>query len=177
MSLAPALFAMALESAVPVPPPGIAAELPSERAARLQTWALAVDSVSGGDRAAAAAIYVIHGAESGLSRWVHDGTRKGDCTPGRGCRATCLGSIHPWAPDWESLAGTDLDSTVRCARRTLQAFRSGLFMCASGVTKRELRIALALEFYGRGHCGTPSRESMRRARRWVTVEARLWRST
>lgn len=169
-----ALFSMALHAAPAQPPKGIAAESPETRFVRVWMWAEAADEAADGDRAAAAVIRVIHGSESRLAAWVHDGRIKGDCKPGKGCRATCLGSIHPWAKDWALLAGIDYASTVRCARRTLQAFRSGLAMCASGVTKRELRVALAFEYYARGSCATPSKESMRRAQWWSAVEARLW---
>jgi hypothetical protein len=171
MDLRSAILAIVTGWAPAAPPTGMLAELPAERAERLETIAEAVDIASGGDPAAAAAVLVIWGRESRLARWVHDGTVKGDHG-----RAACMGSLHPSkkVPDWSRLTGVEIAPTVRCALRTLQVFRSGIFLCAGGIRNAEARAALAFEYYARGSCHLAGKESLRRAREWTRLSARLW---
>jgi hypothetical protein len=118
--------------------------------------------------ALAAAGVVVWREESRFRLDVHAGTRRGDHG-----RAICMGSIHPWAPDWATLAGTDAEATYRCAVRTQQSLRSGLAMCAKG---RADRWAYAFEYYALGHCAEPGKESRKRAAMQAGLESRLWRN-
>jgi hypothetical protein len=151
----------------PVTPPAYDPEPPSDYEARAVIIAEAVARVAG-SRSEAAAVLVVWEAESRFLLQIHDGTIKGD-----GGRATCMGSIHPHVPDWGALAGTDSDSTERCATRTAQHLRWGLGMCGAREIDHVAAMAAAFEYYARGHCHAPGAESKRRARQWARVRVRL----
>lgn len=120
---------------------------PDEEAAVLETWR----------------------EESRFRLDVHAGTYLGDHG-----KAICMGSIHPSAkvPDWSELAGIDLPATRRCAVRTLQFLRSGLWMCARGRQAKDAW-ALAFEYYAVGHCAEPRAESRTRADMQRAIAYRL----
>jgi hypothetical protein len=146
-------------------------ETREEYEARLETIARAIAETTRTPEEAAAVITIWH-RESHFRREVHDGTLKAD----HGL-ASCLGSIHPHAANratWPLLAGTDLASTSRCARATLGAVRSGLWVCARGLPVTPATMAVAFEHYARGHCAEPSSESLHRAREWDTTRRRIW---
>lgn len=163
--LAAAILAVIWPWAFPVGGPGaMIPESTESYETRLGTIARAAASVGG--PAESSAVVTLWRAESRFRLDVHAGTRKGDHG-----RATCLGSVHPWAPDWALLAGVDQASTDRCAARTAQALRSGLYLCGKG---RADAWAYAYEYYAIGHCGEPGQESRARAHSQAALESRLW---
>lgn len=164
MTLYAAILALIWPWAFPGGGPG--AMIPESMASyesRLGTIARAWADVTT-DPAIAAAGVALWRAESRFRLDVHAGTRKGDHG-----RATCLGSVHPWAKDWATLAGVDLEATERCARATMQALRSGYVMCGH-------TWAYAYEYYAVGHCSEPGEESRRRARTQAYLEYQIKKS-
>jgi hypothetical protein len=92
-----------------------------------------VDMISGviesvtKDYALEMAIVVTIVNESHLDPEVHAGTKLGD-----NGSAICLGQHHQlWRTreEWQSLAGTDPESTRRCIAATAKGLRSALMMC------------------------------------------------
>lgn len=125
---------------------------------RLRTISQAIPAVVRSPMEAAAVVEIWR-RESRFRLDVHAGWKRGDHG-----KANCMGSIHPHFPDWATLAGTDLEATIRCARRTIQTLRSGLYLCAAELPETSVRAwQLAFQHYAVGHCAEPSQESKARA--------------
>jgi hypothetical protein len=135
---------------------------------RLRTIALAIASECRTPDEAAAVLETWR-EESRFRLDVHAGSYRGDHG-----KANCMGSIHPSAkvPDWSELGGIDLAATKRCAARTIQFLRSGLWMCAHGRTGKDAW-AHAFEYYAVGHCAEPRDESVSRADMQRSIAWRL----
>lgn len=116
----------------------------------------------------AAMVTVVFYEESRFRLDIHSGERLGD-----GGKAKCLGQIHPHAKDWDYLAGTDLESTRRCAAQSLRHLRWGLRNCAPRKGTDEVRAAYAYAYYATGHCTEPDEKSLYRAKQWRKLMALL----
>lgn len=114
----------------------------------------------------AAAVLVVFYAESTFRLDIHSGEKLGDSG-----RARCLGQVHPHAKDWHLLAGTDLESTQRCAAQAIRHLRWGRACTRKG--GEVTRMAYAFAYYGAGHCTEPGAEARHRARMWAKTMAKL----
>lgn len=90
-----------------------------------------------------------------------------------GGRAKCLGQIHASGlvplEEWETLGGTDVEATSRCARATMRLLVFKAERC--GLTKEALSresVARLFDAYGTGSCKKrmPAKERKARAELW-----------
>ena len=90
-------------------------------------------------------------------------------------RARCMGQLHRTSlvAEWLTVAGTDIDATVRCARATLRVLDSAAWRCGKGHGFTSVAMAWIYAGYASGLSCTATRESERRAHRWIAVRGRI----
>lgn len=130
-------------------------ELPAEREVSLGVLAEAlVEEAKTTD--SAAAVLTVFWFESHLDQLVHAGVSHPRWSSDRG-RAACMGQLHrsKIVRDWDSLSGTDLESTRRCVAATLRVLRSVSWACGYRGAFEGTTIARVFAAYGRGRCPPP----------------------
>lgn len=175
MNLTAAILAAALALPPPVTPGGHEPEPRPAYEARIGTIAQAISDVSR-TREEAATLLVIMYDESRFDRFIHAGERHPIWTQDHG-RARCLAQLHATGqvPEWATLAGTDLDSTRRCAGAAIRVLRSAAHVCTSGKMTATADMARVFEAYANsGVQCSPSKRSAERAARWERLRTRLW---
>ncbi len=143
--LTKALVASAIYSLMPAPSPAWNETDDAYKARVEEVIAPAITEASKGSRRLALALAVTFWGESRFAPLVHSGDHRGD-----GGLAICMGQIRKFEPieDWEKLAGTDYDATLRCARRSAQIMIRGWYHCNSRDPKAGYPQAMVL--YGTG---------------------------
>lgn len=172
MSLKASLIAAAISLPPPWYAPGKEVETEGEYRARVAVIAeaIALEAQSAtrwswGPRSLAFAVLTKFYEESRFALEVHDGTKRGD----EG-RAICLGQHHRNGrseEEWESLVGTDLDSTRRCVSATVKTLIAAQHYCdvaSKGPTDENMGRVFAL--YGTGSRCSPTRNTRGRVARW-----------
>jgi len=185
MTLSEILLAIVLSLPAPWYQPGKNPETPSAYQSRLETIskAIALEAEAAEDwrwdaSSLAAATLVVWYGESRFALEVHDGTRKSRYGEDDG-KARCFGQLHQTGlvprPEWESLAGTDLEATRRCARATMRVLSVQGRRCGMQVDKPSMwAVARMVSAYGSGKKScAPTKDSTARARRWSQVMERI----
>jgi hypothetical protein len=186
MLLKEALLTIALTLPPPWYPPDKNPETAEEYRARLETIveAIALESKVGqplpeGENALAAATLVLWHGESRFELAVHTNVGKTRWGQDYG-RARCLGQLHASGlvpkEEWETLAGSDLESTRRCAKATMRMLRAQYWVCRHRTGKGG-RVARMYEAYATGRSCQPRQRSKTRAFRWRKTTERLWALT
>jgi hypothetical protein len=136
------LLAIALAWPFPSPPSGYERESEPEYKDRVTTIVNAITTATS-DPDEAAALLVLSRDESTFDRWIHAGLKHPDPNKHQDHgRARCVLQIHRsrLVPEWDELAGTDLESTVKCMRAGLRRLLSSEL----ALTRRAGARALAL---------------------------------
>jgi hypothetical protein len=184
MTLVETLLAVVLSLPAPWYQNGKNPETPEQYRERMETiaTAIAVEAEANehwrwDSRSLAAATLVIWYGESRFAVEVHSGS--GQSRWGEdGGRARCFGQIHETGlvpkKDWEQLAGTDLESTRRCARATMKVLSVQGRHCGMQKDKPSMwAVARMISAYGSGKGCAPTKQSTARARRWSKLMTRL----
>lgn len=160
-----------------------AGELATDYEARLSTITTAVADTtvaphtwgwSWGRKQLAAALLVHMDAESGFDLRVHAGERHPRWTQDS-MRARCLGQLQRSAnvPNWDSLTGTDDTSTHHCVAAAALVLSRMARLCVGRAPMTEAGMAVTFEAMHGAGCKAPSAQSMKRAREFTKVMARL----
>jgi hypothetical protein len=122
------LYAIAMSLVPAWYPPGQNPETESAYGDRVETIVKAIASEVKDPELAAAVLVKWHAESGGFRLSVHSGERLGDDG-----RAICLGQLHMskdlLKADWLKLAGTDLESTRRCAAATANLLGKARRLC------------------------------------------------
>jgi hypothetical protein len=137
----------------------------AEEAAATESWKWGTDAL-------AAATLATWYEESRFALEVHNGqgrTRFGEDDG----RARCLGQLHQtgFVPkdEWKQLAGTDLESTRRCARATMRVLSAQGARCKMPKELNVWSVARMFAMYGTGRSCSITKNSMKRARHWGRI--------
>lgn len=177
---------LAVLVALPAPfyPPGRGPETPDEYERRLRTMAKAIvvesytDHWTGRPREDLVALVAVTWyQESHFHLAVHKGEARG-----AGGRANCLGQIVPNSlvprSKWRRLAGSDLESTRRCAAATIRIVAHHADKCVThDGALTQMDAAKVFAGYAKGQSCVPGRRSLFRAKRWARVRAQISHST
>jgi hypothetical protein len=183
MTLTETLLVIALGLPAPWYQPGTEPETRDQYQERLQTisTAIALEAEAADDwrwdaTSLAAATLVTWYNESRFALEVHSGSgsRYGEDDG----RARCFGQIHQTGlvpkAEWESLAGTDLEATRRCAKATMRVLSVQGRRCGMQQGKPNMwSVARMLAAYGSGKSCAPTKDSTARARRWSKLMQRI----
>jgi len=183
MALKEALLAVALGFPAPWYEPGKNPETPDEYRARLEIIAEAIaleatgaDAWPHGAEGLASATLVLWQAESRLSYDIHANTGNDPWGQDYG-RARCLGQLHATGlvpqSEWETLAGSDLAATRRCANATMRVLRAQYWVCKSRAGAGD-PIARMFEVYATGRSCNPGRRSHMRTQRYQRVLQQIY---
>jgi hypothetical protein len=175
------LLAVVLTWQPPWYPPGKNPETPEQYKARVDVIVEAVATEARlnedwalGPKALAAATMVIWYRETRLAHEVHAGT-KSRYGQDDG-KARCLGQLHVSGlvpkEEWETLTGTDLMATRRCARATMRVLTAYAGLCRAKSADAPT-LARVFGAYGSGKGCTATRQSRARAQRWAKLMSRL----
>lgn len=121
----------------------------------------------------AMALLILIYEETKLDERIHAGTGHPTWTEDRGL-AKCLGQLHSSKlipiELWMKLAGTDEESTLRCAEATAKVWVSVSKQCGAWIGQRASRERVAATFmaYGSGGSCTPDERAWARADKWLT---------
>lgn len=172
------LLAVALALAAPATPKGYdPPETPDEYRARIGVIMSAISAVTSrpGEQVA---LFVVARGESDFDWWVHAGLTHPDKRKHQDHgKARCILQIHAsrLVPEWQELAGTDLEATKRCMRAGLRLLRSAAAYCHADLETGQ-GVSRAFALYGSGKTCTPTRKSTERAGYWASYRARIERS-
>jgi hypothetical protein len=173
------LLAIALTLQGPWYPESKRPETDQQRADRIAviTEAIALEAAAqeswqwGTDTLAAATLATFF-AESRFALEVHNGQGKTRHGEDQG-RAKCLGQLHAtgYVPrsEWKTLAGTDLESTRRCARATMRVLAGQAKRCKMGKELSVWSVARLFAMYQSGKSCNVTKSSMMRARHWGRI--------
>jgi hypothetical protein len=132
----------------------------------------AQDNWQWGTDTLAAATLATFFAESRFALEVHNGEGKTRHGEDQG-RAKCLGQLHAtgYVPrsEWRTLAGTDLESTRRCARATMRVLAGQAKRCKMPKELSVWSVARLFAMYQSGKSCTVTKSSMTRARHWGRI--------
>lgn len=175
MTLFSLLLAVALALPCPVTPVGYEPEARDAYAARVDTITRAIVFVAAGDVDIAVLLLVVSREESTFDRWIHAGLVHPDPTKHQDHgRARCVLQIHPskLVPDWDRLAGTDFESTVRCMQAGLRILRSSARYCNVDLHSRD-GLERAISLYATGKSCKPISLARERAAVWERYRDRV----
>jgi hypothetical protein len=173
------LLAIALSLQAPWYPPSKVPETAEQRQDRLEiiTQAIAIEAAAEqnwewGTETLAAATLATWYEESRFALEVHNGEGKTRFGEDQG-RAKCLGQLHKtgYVPkeEWKQLAGTDLESTRRCARATMRVLAAQGKRCKMPKELDVWSVARMFAMYGTGNSCAITKNSMKRARHWGRI--------
>jgi hypothetical protein len=181
------LLAIAVTLQGPWYPPSKRPETDEQRHDRLAiiTQAIAMEAASeqnwnwSTDELAAATLATWY-EESRFALEVHNGQGKTTHGEDQG-RAKCLGQLHAtgYVPrsEWKTLAGTDLESTRRCARATMRVLAAQGKRCKLPKALSVWSVARMFAMYQSGKSCSVTKNSMKRARHWGRIMSEFARQS
>jgi hypothetical protein len=168
------LMAIALSWPTPNTPTGYEREPEADYRERVEVIVRAIAEVTA-DPDEAAALLTLSRDESTFDRWIHAGLTHPDPAKHQDHgRARCVLQIHRsrLVPEWEDLAGTDFESTVRCMRAGLRLLRGAAGFCKASLHTRA-GMERALSLYATGKSCKPIELARVRSARWGQVRSAM----